>query len=558
MEFTVSSWSAMSSMQQTTNEQCAQPEPPGRERDQTVSTDPQLADFTLSGNAMTPRTSELLILGLKYRERLLALGNVTGEFAISDAQVEFIGSLRKQRELATMLPPVTDAFSLRLRMEQMEKAEFAHWKEREAQMQEVSEKRLALIRQVLTKYLDEHVYARIRQKVSQVRDCKETEINNFVVTCERSRNKILRKPKTAQLRTMHKLNRMGSVGKDKQLTHLRVLHKLDCFATVEDMEKLARPQDKFEVQVQDLQTIEGLSAVAGSLPKLRRPTDLLEKERPAEKEMLEEALKLIKTEINWRARVKAENVMRRTQQQTDQQFAPLARADTGDSGGKEETPRIDRPKGLTEDEAQIWARGEMRKAEMQKSLETRKLLIAELRAVEKETEFVYSDRTLEEVEKTIGSVVSQALDDLNKELIRLEEEQRLATAVFGIVRERRMKEAEEAGRRQQEELRRDREDEIFRQVMQVNRGTVSSYIEQIVGDTIQSMIGNNTAIPEEPAVEVVDRTDAEVVVDVVEKFLFPHIDRLELQRILAAKHAAIIRVTASSLAALVRHSHHNN
>ena len=55
-------------------------------------------------------------------------------------------------------------------------------------------------------------------------------------------------------------------------------------------------------------------------------------------------------------------------------------------------------------------------------------------------------------------------DFLSKELIRLQEERRIHAFSMLAERQRRIREAEESGRRQVEERRRREEDEIFKQV----------------------------------------------------------------------------------------------
>ena len=71
------------------------------------------------------------------------------------------------------------------------------------------------------------------------------------------------------------------------------------------------------------------------------------------------------------------------------------------------------------------------------------------------------DQVLQELE---GEAVSDMLDFLSKELIRLQEERRIHAFAMLAERQRRMREAEESGLRQVEERRRREEDEIFKQV----------------------------------------------------------------------------------------------
>ena len=47
-------------------------------------------------------------------------------------------------------------------------------------------------------------------------------------------------------------------------------------------------------------------------------------------------------------------------------------------------------------------------------------------------------------------------------------------------RERRIREAEESGRRQREERIRRTEDEMFKQMMRVHQGTVDTYLQDLI------------------------------------------------------------------------------
>nr|XP_033797324.1 cilia- and flagella-associated protein 91 isoform X2 [Geotrypetes seraphini] len=79
-----------------------------------------------------------------------------------------------------------------------------------------------------------------------------------------------------------------------------------------------------------------------------------------------------------------------------------------------------------------------------------------------------------------GRVLADMFDFLSKELVRLQEERRIHAFVMLAERHRRIREAEESGRRQVEERRRREEDEIFRQVVKVHQSTVDTYLEDII------------------------------------------------------------------------------
>ena len=71
------------------------------------------------------------------------------------------------------------------------------------------------------------------------------------------------------------------------------------------------------------------------------------------------------------------------------------------------------------------------------------------------------DEALSQME---GASLGDMADFLSKELIRLQEERRIHAFSMLAERQRRIREAEESGRRQVEERRRREEDEIFKQV----------------------------------------------------------------------------------------------
>lgn len=71
------------------------------------------------------------------------------------------------------------------------------------------------------------------------------------------------------------------------------------------------------------------------------------------------------------------------------------------------------------------------------------------------------DEALQSLE---GEAVSDMMDFLSKELIRLQEERKIHAFAMLAERQRRMREAEESGLRQVEERRRREDDEIFKQV----------------------------------------------------------------------------------------------
>ncbi|KAM9299894.1 LOW QUALITY PROTEIN: cilia- and flagella-associated protein 91 [Morus bassanus] len=102
-----------------------------------------------------------------------------------------------------------------------------------------------------------------------------------------------------------------------------------------------------------------------------------------------------------------------------------------------------------------------------------------------------------------GRVLANIFDFLSKELVRLQEERKIHAFVMLAERQRRMREAEESGRRQVEERQRQEEDEIFKQVVKVHQSTIDSYLEDIILSSME-----NTA--EEQAREEIQRMAVEI------------------------------------------------
>lgn len=94
------------------------------------------------------------------------------------------------------------------------------------------------------------------------------------------------------------------------------------------------------------------------------------------------------------------------------------------------------------------------------------------------------DEVLQSLE---GEAVSDMLDFLSKELIRLQEERRIHAFAMLAERQRRMREAEESGLRQVEERRRREDDEIFKQMLKTQQDCVETYLEDCIMETMDKV-----------------------------------------------------------------------
>ena len=197
-------------------------------------------------------------------------------------------------------------------------------------------------------------------------------------------------------------------------------------------------------------------------------------------------------------------------------------------------------------------RGRARQNTMFEGKEKRLSLIAELRMteewkksaeLEKEKALIqaYQDRVMDGVTEAIqGAVVAQTLDKLSKELVKYKQERKIAAMVKLAERKRRMREAEESGRRQAEQLLREREDKLFKSIMGAHQSTVDSYLSSILGRTLEKATSERgmqeAAIKAEKLNKMVDTIEAkmnepqQIVKDIVSSFLIPDIQRAKLQK----------------------------
>jgi len=134
-----------------------------------------------------------------------------------------------------------------------------------------------------------------------------------------------------------------------------------------------------------------------------------------------------------------------------------------------------------------------------------------------------------------AELVSTTLDFLSKELVRFREERKIAEMVRQVELTRRLREAEESGRRQVEMEKRDLEDAQWREVMRIYNSSADTYLSEIVSDAVEAVAARQAAYEVEFKEAQLDQAVARihgkhdeakaVVLDLVSSFLFPEVDR---------------------------------
>lgn len=175
------------------------------------------------------------------------------------------------------------------------------------------------------------------------------------------------------------------------------------------------------------------------------------------------------------------------------------------------------------------------------------------------------DLAKEVLESMAGSSVGQMADFLSKELVRLQEEQRIHAFALLAERKRRMREAEESGKRQVEERRRIEEDEIWRQMCQCHQGTMETYLEDIIVRSVKKTADEQAREEIQKKADIInevayqmeskrDRLQSEnMVAELVYSFLLPEVEKetlrenvkREQRRHILAAHKVIFQETGS-------------
>ena len=151
----------------------------------------------------------------------------------------------------------------------------------------------------------------------------------------------------------------------------------------------------------------------------------------------------------------------------------------------------------------------------------------------------YQERVVDGVSEALqASVIAKTMDNLSKELVRLKQERRIAGMVRLAEDVRRKREAEESGRRQAEQILREREDVLYQELMSVHQGTVDSYLQNIFGKTIDKTSSQQAfqeaKLKAQTLNKFIDKVESKknkpevMIKDLVSSFLIPDVQRKQV------------------------------
>jgi len=196
-------------------------------------------------------------------------------------------------------------------------------------------------------------------------------------------------------------------------------------------------------------------------------------------------------------------------------------------------------------------------------------LIAELRATEEwkkhsETQEEhmlidnYQERIMDGVAEAVqASVISKTMDTLSKELVRLKQERRIDAMVRLAENERRKREAEESGKRQAEQVLRDRQDVLYGELMKVHQGSVDSYLQSVIMKTIDNTSSlqayHEAKLKVSKINDFLDKVEKKsnkpevIIKDLVSSFLIPDVERKKVERELQFKERRFLEAARKTI-----------
>lgn len=156
-----------------------------------------------------------------------------------------------------------------------------------------------------------------------------------------------------------------------------------------------------------------------------------------------------------------------------------------------------------------------------------------------------------------GGLISETLDGLSKELLRFKEEKKIAKFVKEAEKDRRIREAEETGRRQAEITLSDREDVLYREIMKVHQGTVDSYLTITMAKAVDHLASKQALhmakLRKNQLKTLDDNTKQETIIkDLVSCFLIPNVDRCRLKQRVDLEQRRYSEAVKSSMKATIK------
>ena len=489
---------------------------------------------------------------------------------------------RSKREWEKTLPTIVDESSKEERVRMMEEQDAMEWKWREEEIEEIQKARLQKLEQYFVERDDENIN-KVNAKLESVLAKQEQRKATRDFKRQREGLKVLRRLVQKRANPEKKLMRRNIIDdySDPGSEVFAKTAREGTFTVDDDANRNVVTSDY-------INTYRGLLELESWLPEtITTPRVVAPPKRPR--------VIGVKQHDKDRYRNKLESLAMqiKVDKGAPQEAPPLRFLERIPPPPKRPAvPRVAIPEAGTDEREQALIfiqrllRGRCEQASMFEGKELRRDLIAEVRtthaleddeAKEKAQEHRNindarqkasdaEDRTNTDaaiVGNVAGGTVGRTLDFLSKELVRLQEERRVHAFAMLAEKQRRIREAEESGKRQREEALRAKQNEIFRQIAGVHHTSVETYLEDILIDStthVADEIARTEIRRKAAAIDMVaqqlhdegkDETEMgalAIAADLVSSFLLPEADRVVVRqkvkqrqrRFLVAAHRELI------------------
>jgi len=515
-------------------------------RDSETQTDPYSPEYVIRPGSQP----ELLTLAtLSYGHGLPA----------GLAEVEMIERARAKRAWEATLPPLHDLENLDTRRKMMDEQERKEWAFREKEIEKLQDARLEVLKKIL------------QQREEKNNDLNTKRLDKVWSKKQQAKERRFDKIRAEHIKMIRKLSkeRKNVEGNFERRDILKEFSD-PASQTYAPLSRVGvfpdRGSEQFNVKSRHLTTYEGLLELEASLPDyVLRPRIQAPKPRPKvnngyvhRKQRRQHELDEIAKELEDAKKPQEPQKPLRFLQKIEK---PIPRPPTpsvkipDQEEERRELALITLQKIIRGRAVQnMMFEGKERRLELINELRsTHALQYAEIQIMKQEKSAILQQqrqRRLEEhkesfVQEAIGKLEGAALGDmldfLSKELVRFQEERRIHAFAMLAERQRRMREAEESGKRQLEERRRREEDEIFKQIIGVHQETVDSYLTNIISDAIEKTAEEQATKEVEELAEKINRVahdmeksrtqlqSEEIVAELVTSFLLPEVERIHMR-----------------------------
>ena len=462
--------------------------------------------------------------------------------------IELIAKAREKRAFNDALPPLSDEANFNLRNKLTNEQETREWRQKEKEIEEINEKRLLTLQQFLENREKEFEAKRL-EKIDRLKEKKDEEVEAAIIKSRKRRVKIIRNISKMKDKFINNNNK-----RDIILDYASFGSKVYAPLT-RDGHNPDRHPFKFELNSYSLNTYDGLSEIESEVCTTQNTSMASITKPKMEKQYNNSLSKLEKVHIK-AIKDAFDSIQKQELKKKEEEYLKKKRAEEENRNKSDQNKKVEEPveKNLILEDVLLFQRllrGRKEQIEMQEGRKKRAELIKELKQAD---EWKSSVATAEEqklidnykekltngvVDAIQGDNISKTLDYLSKELVRIKEEQKINAIVMMAENERRKREAEEMGRRQAENILRDRQDIMTKELQEVNQATMDSYINSLFTNTVNKVskkqVIKEIEIKANKLNRIVDKIEDKFVKDdvrirdLVSSFIIPEIERKKKQ-----------------------------